>query len=296
MATKQPDIIVCELTDRKKSSFVLEETLNTPEQKHLDAPSSYYMKTRSVMKVETEGGGFEYKVIRYINGVDIIDFNEQEKRGMKPNPNEDVIEFKNGNLTVVRTGRTIGLYEYLKNCEFNGANENKPESAEVKFTVLDRQKDSKKVLNVMFDEMEAMRAISSLGTKTKDGYMWEEEKIDYLCSLFGIFDAESYEEKVTKLSYMAKANPESFTKIISDKSSNIKVAVASAVEFSVISLGGDQASFTDNGKKFYTFKTKSREDRTQELVDYFLTKKGENDYKTMAMATNYAKEKSAAVA
>lgn len=296
MAAPQPKILVLELVDRKKSSFILEDTFGTPEQKHLDAPSAYYLKNISIEKVKDGKGGHTYKKLRYINGCDTPYFDEQVEKNFKPNPNMDVIEVKNGNLTVVRNGRDIGLYEYLMKCEFNESNENRPEGAEVKFRVLDTQKDSTKVLDNMYSEMEAMKAVYALGTKTKDGYIWDEEKIDYLCSLFSIDPTSEYATKVNHLLSLAKSQPQGFIKSIANVTASMQVEVAQAMQWQVVSISGDHASFMDGGKKFHSFKATNNEGKIQELVDYFLTRKGQNDYKTMAISTIHAKEKEGAVA
>lgn len=284
--SKKDSVLVIELTDRRDSGYVKEGTQGTIFEQRLNSPSARRIKTTSVVK-QSDGS---YRQIRHIAGCPTIFVDEQDAKGYKPNGIEDNIWIENGSKTIVNLGRTMSMYRYLKACEFNGTNDQRPEGAEVMFKELNIQEEAKKELASQDVSMRAFDMTVGLATATKDGkWIFEEERIDYMCNLFLIAGLESYEEKVLGLRALAAARPKYFLDLIGDTRSNTRAHIGQAIQYKVLDISGPHASFVANGANIIKFNSKEKNERIDQLVDYLLGKKGEDSYQTLLAATEQAK-------
>lgn len=291
MATPRIEVLTLELTNRQNSTYMREGTERSPNPEFLDAPGNYFLKNISVEKQPDNS----YKKLRYIAGCDTPYADEQDKMGVKPNPAQDQIIFKKGVLFVPRSGRTVGLYEFLQKCEFNQNNKNRPEHAEPIFREIREQEQAREVLNDIYVKKEALDMVFALGSKVGNEYNWDTAKIDSLCLLFALPPIESYDKKVETLMQIADAKPQLFLATIANRNKSVLIDIADAQKHNVLSLAGGSASLTATNTKILNFKSKDKNSQTEELADYLNSQKGTTDYKTLRMQLEMAKENAAAV-
>lgn len=282
MAQTKSKTLTLELINQRPSGFVLEGT-SGDDAVRISAPNKCFIPVESVIKVDQPDGGYSYEKIRHIEGCPYLLVSDQVKHNWKPNPSNDQIVFENGVLLVANEGRDRSRFAYLLACEFNGNNKDRPESAEPIFRVIEKEKEAEKFLHSVTDKLEAMAILSSLSDKMEEGFSYNEEKIDYMCSLHGLHGYEGYAEKLQSLMYIADANPKQFIESVANARASYKVDIALAEKYSVISLAGEHASFNEGGLKFFKFTQKQAAKRQEELIDYFLTR-GDEHYKQMKVA------------
>ena len=287
--------LTLELVDRQPSGWVKEETKGTANEVRLDAPSTYFLPPISKVKDPKDGS---YKTIRHIEGCPYLDIDEQKAKGWSPNPDRDSIVFINGVLLVADDGLDKSRYAYLKACEYNANNPDRPDNADKIFKVIEKEKAAEQYMAAMDSRFEAYKLLGELRSKAgSSGYEYDTEKIDFMCELHGIGGLDTDIEKLAKLQMLAEANPSKFVDSVLNKRSAIKVAINDAVKFSVLSLDGNHASFMgDGGKNILEFSSKKKAEKIEELSDFFLLPRGKADYEQMVIATTAAKEKELAIA
>lgn len=282
---KKVEVLVINLADRRDSTWTLQGTEGTATPQTLNAPATYDMLNTSYMRDEN-GNNIP---IRYIYNCNEILVSEQKKLNITPNPAYDFITFTNGSLTVVNEGPHKGLFKFLKACQGNGSNKDRVEEERVVFEELDIQGSAKMSLDVRFEHDMARGMLRELMTRTHSGYEFKEEKIDYLCSLFSVGDAASYEEKMEALSLLADENPIAFRSTIADVRSSVRADIAIAQQMSVITVNKDNAVFNDGGKILLEFDSRSDNKKNEEFIEYLLSSAGSDDYKTLKQRTIAAK-------
>jgi hypothetical protein len=293
MATKQK-ILALELSDRRKSGWIMEGTQGTYNEECLDAPNIYFLPLESVTIMKEDVPGFpagSYRPIRHIEGCNTIYKDEQEKLNIKPNHDRDVIIFSKGVCLVPDQGRDKSRYAYLQACEYNANNKDRPETAVPVFRVIEKEVEAVKSLVNMDNKLEAYRLLSTLREKMDSGYSYNNERIDFMCSLFGVSGVESYAEKLEQLQWRAEADPTKFVDSVLNKRSEVKVTILEAEKFNVIALTGDFATLVDGGRQFYKFSSNKKPAKMEELVDYFLLPKGQDDCNQMNIRLEKAKLK-----
>lgn len=287
--------LTLELIDQRPSGFVLEGTTGAADDERISAPNKYFLLTQSVVKEPTKDGGYRYRNIRHISGCETIYVDEQKAQGVTPNPELDQIVFENGLLLVANEGRDRSKFAYLMACEFNFNNPHRPEHAEPKFRVIEKEKKAEQFLHNISDKLQAMSILTSLSERMENGFSYNNEKIDFMCSLHGVHGYETPGEKLQALVFVAEADPKKFIDSVANARSSYKVDIAEAERFNVISMAGDHASFMDGGLKFFKFTQKTAAKRSEELVDFFLTRGGEQ-YAQLKTALDAAKTREAALA
>lgn len=286
--------LTLELADRRQSGWVMEGTQGTRDEERLDSPNIYFLPLESVVKMTEDAPGYpkgSYRPIRHIEGCNTIYKDEQEKLNIKPNYDRDVIIFSKGICLVPEEGRDRSRYAYLQACEYNANNKDRPETAVPLFRVIEKEVEAVKSLVNMDNKLEAYRLLSTLRDKMDSGYSYNNERIDFMCSLFGISGVESYAEKLEQLQWRAEADPTKFVDSVLNKRSEVKVVILEAEKFNVIAVTGDFASFVDGGLQFYKFNSSKKPAKIEELVDYFLLPKGQDHSNQMNIRLEKAKLK-----
>jgi hypothetical protein len=292
--SKKEEVLVLRLLDRKKSNWIMEGSAEAGTPIALEAPDGRRILSNSAY----EKDGIRVP-IRYIEGIDEIHKSEQEKQGIKPNLVMDKIWFEPGGvLRVPNKGRTKGLYEYLRKCEWNKDNPLRPDSAE---PIFEEVKAEMSAQNIVDDDMllaEAMSLVQELGKKNSDStWSYDKERVEYMATLFNVSGLETTAEKVAAIASVAKAQPAYFLEVVTTKTATIRAEVKKAIHLKVISLAADKASFIESKHAFYEFtaKAKETEKRIDEVVQHMLSNAGNQDYADMLSLTEKAADKQLAL-
>lgn len=297
--TTGPEVMVIELTDRRESSWVLEGTENTGQPVRLSAPADKTIKATSAVRVPNKtGGGYTLRKIRYIQGCDTIFFDEQEKRGFKPNPAVDKsdLTIKNGKRFIIRNGGDIALFDYFRNYEGNASNDNRPASAVAVYEEIKASVSAEKNISTFDDEMEAKDYLRELKISDKvKGVTYKEREIDFLINLFGLPFMDSYAEKFEALIGIATKAPTLFNESIANTKAGMISEVNQGRQLGVISFDASKAMLNNGNKILLLFKETKVDDQINELAVHFLSSKGEQDYKQFYIELDAAKKRSLSI-
>lgn len=295
MAKKSYPPLVLELTDRRPSAFVMKGTENSENPDRLDTASEYLLMNTSVVMQ-----GDKRRPIRYIAGCDLIYVDEQEKSGFKPNPKQDTIPFIFGRLTVQREGRTIGLYDFLSNHDGNRSlpRDKRPSGAVDVFYQVNTSLEAENKLADLDEMTQVMTLLNGLRERVNkpgggaSSYKYDTDKIEYYCKLLGVVSAsmESDAEKLQLLLTVATKNPTYFVSLVNEVSGDMRVEVVTAKQLAVISTDGPAASWVDDQRVFFPFKSKDANKRIDELVEYFKSSEGEMDLSVMRTKVKFKQD------
>lgn len=287
---KKVEVLVIELTDRQNSDFVLEGSEEQGMPQVLDGPGARRILSTSHM-IKLENGVEKWIPIRYIKGCSTIIQSEQDEKGIKPNPNNDMIWITACREALSRREPNVAKFDYLRACMYNADAPNRPADYKPIFKEIKQQEVAKRELDSLLLEADAMDVVRLLAVKQKGGdYKYDTDRINYLCQLFGFTEQVSQEEQVRSLVFSAKADPKLFLQTIHSKTQEIRVEILQARQMSVISLDGESASFVQNGHAFLDLVEEDDSDRIEELIRYFLSPEGERDYKQFYLLYQAAKE------
>lgn len=281
-------VLIIELVDQKDSNWEREGSRESGQPIFLRSPSAHFIKKTS--SVILQDGSL--RQTRYMQGAPSIFVDEQEKGGFtKHNPQTDSIVIENGTLTVVRRGKDINKYDYLKNFDGNADNESRPDKeAPALFYEIKHEEIAQKGVGDLTKEVEALDMVSRLYKTVGKETEYDEGHLNFLCTLFGV-QAENNADKILTLASVARTRPSYFLDSIANISKEIKVDVLDAKKYGVISLSGDQASFIASGRKFLKFASTGADRRIAEVIEYLKSPEGDLDYKELRIELESAKVK-----
>ena len=262
------------------ANFVREDTIGTQNPIVLIHPKNRVIQNESVVKMKNvKGDAFVNVPTRYIYNQDIILKKEQETNNIQPNPRTDKINFINGLITVPKNGAFVGLYEFLKQHAQNLTNPERIESLQPIFRELKPAEDAHEANFNEFLSTEAIGYIKEMVTVNKDKtYSYNEDRIDAICPLFGVV-ADSYEQKVTALIQVAKADPQTFLVKAKTVEQTMEIEVSHGIKLGVIAFEGNTALYVGKNLKIKTWPGRlAEEKKNQVLAQYFSSSDGKEAY------------------
>lgn len=291
-------VLFIELCDQRDSGWVLDGTSGTVHETRLTSPSAEFIPNRGYRKAEgknPETGEVEAydEEIRYIKNQRILSVQEQKLKGITPSKNklEDKIIIKGGNFSVVREGAYIGLYDYLKDVYYNTSNPDRSPAAKDIFKVVEVGKKEEAINDATLRYADAVQLIGTLYAKKKDGYKYNEPKIDALCSVFQVF-AETYSGKVNGLLSHAQRDPEGFLQRALKFEQTIVMEVGHAFELDVLKFEGNTAMLHD-GRVLADLGAGNMKHETKlnKLADLLATDEYKSKYDELKIELEVAQEK-----
>lgn len=261
---ENPPVLYIELEDRRPSGFIMDldgrpaGSFGTEHFIELDAPLARFIPTsgfRRGTKKEIKNGktvDLAYnEPIRYIKEQTEISVEKQKLLGIEPGraTKENLIEVKRGNFSVVREGSYIGLYDYLLDVFYNSSNPNRSERATKIYKVVELGKEEEDLNDYDIMMADALMLVKRFYQKTAKGYVYKEDKINTLCSLFEIY-AETMSGKVTALNALAKADPKKFIHKAEKFLQMNMTFVAHALHLNVIRFNDNTVESVDREKIF----------------------------------------------
>jgi hypothetical protein len=295
-------VAIFELIPHSKNgaNFVREDTIGTANPVVLNQPKNRVIMSESVIKVESkeEKGVFVNVPTRYVYNQEVILKSKQDDMGILPNPKTDKIIFINGLLTVPKDGAFVGLYNLLKTHAQNLTNPDRPVNldGEPLFQPIFREiKPAEDANESNFDEfmiVEAVGYIKGLVTEKGGKYIYNEERIDALTSLFGVY-GESVEQKTTALIAYAKADPQGFLVKAKANEQVMNIEVQHALKLGVISFEGNTVIYPGEiPEKIKSFggREMSEAKKISALANYFSIVDGKDAYMVFKAKLLSAKE------
>ena len=300
MAVKKSDAEVAyyEVADKKNSGWVLDGTKGTAYHQELNTPSILWIPTKGRMAVtETEADGRtvkKFKEIKYINGCDILDPEEQKKKGFVDKPFEDKIPMENGFMTVVREGNTVVLYDYLKNSFWNADNPDRPDSATAIYREVKLDKRAVSLLDEDELQTQAKAMVyqlrQSTGSKTTP-YKYNNDRIDAICRMLNVFD-ETPERQLVLLLQLATNDPKNFLEVVVKSEQTVITEVSHALEMNLIQFDKNVAQFTEGSKIIFTVEGGKADQKIGQLAAWLSTEEGTPTLTELRGKLEIAKDKS----
>lgn len=274
-------VMYLELLEKRNSGFVKNGTDGTAFHEELNCPNLRWIPNSGFKSVKEKHGESEviaFKEIRWIKNCSSIDKDEQDRRNVKPNRIEDKIPFEKGFATVVREGSTISLYDYLNDVFYNKDSENRPETADAIYRVMQLDKQAEEIDESDIKMADAIKLVASLRTQvgTKDkSYKYNEERLEAMCTICNVY-ADSPATKFHALMSLAKARSEWFLDLIVRFEQTILTEVTHAAELEVIRFDGNTALYKDEDKVIKNLGTGNlaKDTKIEKLSDFLKTKEG----------------------
>ncbi len=285
---QEVEVAIFELAEQNSSGFIQEGTENLPEPIEIKGP-----KWRKVLNKSHFRDGVKNVDIRYINGVDEILVDEQNKFNYtaKANPRRDMIIFKDCNITVAREGKLIGMVDFLRTSSFCGTNPKRDKSVPILWNEIFPEKTKTDVNEKAFAESDAIALVRSLVKKGADGYEYEEEKIIAYCNLLGA-TADSPAGRVNTLISKAKQDPVLFLEKIRSFDQTFITEIMMAEEFGVIAFEPTSVGYVAKEKLIITYSSKLNKDKkVQLLAAHFQSFEGQEAYREFTVELNAQREK-----
>lgn len=297
---EKPRVLYIELYDRRPSGFVLDGTRGTENHQELDAPTARFIPNFGYRKGTKDEvvNGKKVKIaynepIRYIKEQTEISVIKQQLLGITRSRagKEDLIEVKRGNFSVVREGSYIGLYDYLLEAFYNASNPHRSAGADKIYKVIEMGKEEEELNEYDIAMADALQFVARFYKKTKQGYQYNEEKINAMCELFTVF-GETMAGKVTALNALAKADPAAFMKR-AELFEQINVThVTHALQLNVISFKGNVAEYVGKEKVIVNLGSEklTHEQKIERLADFLQTPELRGAYEELQLEIEIAKE------
>lgn len=299
MAKAKPPVMFLEYCDKRNSGFVKKGTEGTPFHDELNCPSVAWIPSRGKTAVIEIINGVEtnvYKEIRWINGCNTIDVEEQDRKGIKPNPKEDLIVFEKGFATIPKEGSTLSLYDYLEKVFFNGNSAGRPDHIEPLYKVMQLDKQAEEINESDVEMADAIQLVSSLRIKTGDKktpYKYNEERLSSICDICQVH-ADTAAQKLYALMSLAKAKPRWFLDLVVKFEQTILTEVAHALELKVVMFDGNAAVYSEDKKLVYNLGAGNfkHEKKIEMLADYLKSKDAAESLTELRAKVSVAKENS----
>jgi hypothetical protein len=277
MSDLKVPVMFLKLCDKRSSGFVKDGTENTAFHEELDCPSIAWIPSRSKTAVTMEVNGVKtliYKDIRWINGCNTIDPQEQDRMGIKPNPQEDLIIFDKGFKTLIKEGSTFSLYEYLEQSFFSKNNPNRPVSLDAIYEIMQLDKKAEEIDESDIEMADAIKLVGELRIKTgnkETPYKYDEDRINMMCKLCEVSGGDTPALKLHALMALAKSTPRTLLDLVVKFEQTLITEVAHALQLNVIRFDGNTASYEESGEVIKALGSGNlgQEKKIQSLADYF---------------------------
>jgi hypothetical protein len=317
---EKPPVMYIEVFDRRDSGFYLDSngvpagTKGTKFEMGIDCPTACFIPNFGYRKgykpvvdretgkaiIDKETGKQKmqayHEPIKYIKEQTEISVERQKALGIVPHRagQEDMIEIKKGNMTIVREGSHIGLYDYILDAFYNATNPDRSPSAAKIYKVVELGKDEEEMNDDDILMADALKFVARFYQKIGKGkYKYNEEKINGLCELFTIF-AETMSGKVTALNALAKDDPEAFLAKATKFEQVTITEITHALQLNVIRFKENVMEYVEKEKVILSLGTGklSHDKKIEKAADMLHTPELKASYEELQLELEIAQEKS----
>jgi hypothetical protein len=282
----EPQRLVFELCDMRDSNYSKDEDADEGRGR---SPINYC--TRRLMNNSSievwEEGQWKRKKTRYIKGCDEYLVEKQAQMGVIANPREDNIWLVNGRLAITAEGIELGMFRYLTE-GYNGnrnmkqdEQKRRPRAAEDVIYQIDTVGEAIDVEANVDAKFSVQLYLQSLKSRKGNKYVYNEDAIEFLCSVFKIPRPESgYKSEAWVVLWdKSEEEPERFLRTIQSKRALIESDVVLALSKGVISVDSQKAAFTEPYKVFREFAGSTTEaERLEMVIDFFSNPENAQQY------------------
>ena len=274
---RQPKIetAIFVLRDQRPSGFIKEGTEGTRHEEELSAPLRLRMPNTGMRVKREVDGSLTYVPIRYIKGSSEIDVEVQNAKGHKPSNDleTDQIYFLSGVLAVANDGETKSLFRFMtENIEYAEA-PNRPGNAEAPLYFRhNKEKIAEDILKNHALISRANKIVEGLYWDSAGGFVYDEERIDFLCVILGV-KADDYASKASVLLEFARVAPERIVKSLDDHKDKLRAEIMYARELNVLRFEDGKLIHCESGEPVHNFSKKAAKDPELQIEEtiQFLT-------------------------
>lgn len=314
----KPPVLYIEVYDRRDSGFYLDSngvpagTRGTNFEMKIDAPTACFIPNtgyrkgyknvidRATGKPVTDKDGkivtqAYHEQIRYIKHETEISVERQKALGIVPHRagQEDMIEIKKGNMTIVREGAHIPLYDYILEAFYNASNPDRSPNAAKIYKVVEIGKEEEELNEQDILMADALSFIAKFYHRTGKGkYSYNEEKINALCELFSVF-GETPSGKVLALNSLAKHDPAGFLEKAEKFEQTTITEITHALQLNVIRFKGNVLEYVAKEKVIGSLGTGnlSHDKKIEKAADLLHTPEMKAEYEELKLELEIAQEK-----
>jgi hypothetical protein len=311
-------ILYIEVFDRRDSGFYMDTdgtpagTRGTKFEIGIDCPTASFIPNRGFRKgykdvidritgkpvIDKKTGEKKvqsyHEAIRYIKHETEISVEKQKMLGIVPHRagQEDMIEIKKGNMTIIREGSFISLYDYILEAFYNGSNPDRSPGAAKLYRVIELGKEEEEMNDDDIMMADALMFIARFYQRTGKGkYKYNEEKINGLCELFTIF-GETMSGKVSALNSLAKTDPEGFLKKATKFEQVTITEITHALQLNVIRFKENVVEYVKKEKVLGSLGTgkMTHENKIEKLADLLHAPEMKAEYEEFQLELEVAQE------
>jgi hypothetical protein len=316
---EKPPVLYIEVFDRRDSGFYLDSngvpagTRGTKFEMGIDCPTACFIPNVGYRKgykplidrvtnkpvIDKETGEVKmqayHEPIRYIKHQTEISIEKQKALGIVPHRSaqEDMIEIKKGNMTIVREGAHIPLYDYILEAFYNSTNPDRSPGAAKIYKVVELGKEEEELNEEDILMADALKFVARFYQKTAKGkFTYNEEKINGLCELFAVF-GETMSGKVLALNSLAKLDPANFLEK-AEKFEQVTITeITHALHLNVIRFKDNVVEYVEKEKVLGSLGTAkmSHEKKIEKLADLLHTPEMKAAYEELQLELEIAQEK-----
>lgn len=245
--------------------------LTINEQGEVQAPNKVYIGTL---------GTVAHK--RYIKGQNVIWRTEQEKLGIRPSTNDEIIMvWGDYNVDSLNKPTDKGLLVFLLTHNQNEDYELRDNAiAQASFKIQDNRRNASKDIEEKQDKIQEAREIV-YELRDKQTKRFRKDKIDFYSNVFRtqISGYDSDEEKFRALLTLADTNPDVIIKGINKESVNYLQVVQQAIGLDILTKERGKYLNTHTKNTVVSFKVgTSDSEAIEKMVDYYASKDGAAEY------------------
>lgn len=273
-------VAIFQLKNPQGSGFIKEDTIGTPNPIELMFPGIRRLHTTSAYLKNKGTAKEERVVIRHIASERTIEAEKQRNPELSNGVN-DGIEFKNGRLIVVDEGRSRMKYAFMQKDSRNATNPDRLPDADEVYEEIFPEKEKEVNIAGIIDRQEAEQYVKDkfILSRSKEGFRYDEEKLDAYCHLFNIA-AESPASKIQGLFTMAATYPGEFLRKARSYEETVYLEISQAERLCIIEFGATQCGYMNKNKLLVTYSAAlSDGDKKQKLASYLQSSAGAVDYK-----------------
>lgn len=283
--------LVFELIDQRPSNYFTDEDPETGERRTPITTCTRRLLSHSAIEL-WEDGRWKLKKTRYIKGCDEYLVELQDAQGFKPNPIQDQIWLVMGKIGVTEAGIELGMFRYLTE-GYNGNRDMKVEKGKIRrprnaqnvisqVDVISEAYDTEAVADVKF---EVQKYLQSLKSKEAGKTYYNEDAIEFLCSLFRLpaYESGYKSEAWVALSELSEEKPEEFLRTIQSKRALIEADVKSAYDRGIMAIDENRAALAEPYKLIKEFAkgVSTTGERLDLVIDFFSNPENAMYYDTL---------------
>lgn len=287
------EVLFIEAVGLTGSGWIQDDTRGTANPIEIAWPSQFGIPKTGKRRIKVNGKDV-FEDIRHIKGCPTISVAEQKAQGIEPSADstEDVLFLEKGYGHIVREPGMEGTFDYYKDSFYNESNPDRSVKATALYRILKMDEKNEQNLEQEMMKADATKFVGTLYEKRGKVYVYNENKIDGICTIMAIF-AETYSGKVTAIQRIAQQRPEWFLDKVYRFEQTTLTEVSHAVELNLIAFKGNAVEYKEKDKIICTLGNEKlkHDEKMEKFADWLRTSDGHEAYMELKAELEAAQNK-----